>query len=161
MNMDNFNKWLAAVSNIGVLIGIVFLVVEIRQNTTAIESDTYWNRVSGAVDLRNPIVESDEFTSIFLEYGRGTDNKFLAPLPELSSDAYRVRVYLSNLALQTEARLITQPDERPQLKTSLGLLISENPGFEDWFKASLGQFNEDFALLIEEIIRESAGEQQD
>ena len=32
MNLDNLNKWLMLVANIGVLAGIFFLVLEIRQN---------------------------------------------------------------------------------------------------------------------------------
>jgi len=33
MNLDKVNKWLTLVANIGVIAGIVFLAVEIRQNT--------------------------------------------------------------------------------------------------------------------------------
>jgi len=33
MNLDNFNKWLTLAANIGVIVGIVFLAIEIQQNT--------------------------------------------------------------------------------------------------------------------------------
>jgi hypothetical protein len=36
MNVDRLNQWLILVANLGVLVGIVFLSIEIRQNTTAI-----------------------------------------------------------------------------------------------------------------------------
>ena len=38
--MDRFNSWLTAVANLGVLVGVVFVVLEIRQNTDAIQAST-------------------------------------------------------------------------------------------------------------------------
>jgi hypothetical protein len=38
--MDRFNSWLTAIANIGVLVGVVFVVLEIRQNTDAIQAST-------------------------------------------------------------------------------------------------------------------------
>ncbi len=35
MNVDTVNRWLALAANVGVLIGIAFLIVEINQNTQA------------------------------------------------------------------------------------------------------------------------------
>jgi hypothetical protein len=32
MNMDKLNKWLMLVANIGVIVGIAFLAVEVNQN---------------------------------------------------------------------------------------------------------------------------------
>ena len=34
MNLDNLNKWLSLVANLGVLVGIIFLGLEIQQNTS-------------------------------------------------------------------------------------------------------------------------------
>ena len=36
MNLDRLNKWLILAANLGVLVGIIFLSIEIRQNTAAI-----------------------------------------------------------------------------------------------------------------------------
>ncbi len=35
MNVDRLNQWLILAANLGVLVGIIFLSIEIRQNTTA------------------------------------------------------------------------------------------------------------------------------
>ena len=37
MNLDSLNKWLTLASNVGVIVGIVFLTVEIGQNQESIE----------------------------------------------------------------------------------------------------------------------------
>ena len=40
MNNDKLNQWLATLANFGVVIGIIFLVVEIRQTSVQIEQKT-------------------------------------------------------------------------------------------------------------------------
>lgn len=41
MNLDKINHWLVLVANVGVVAGIVFLAIEIQQNTNAIQTQTY------------------------------------------------------------------------------------------------------------------------
>ena len=38
MKLDHLNKWLMLLANIGVIIGIVFLAIEVNQNTTVTQS---------------------------------------------------------------------------------------------------------------------------
>lgn len=38
MNLDSLNKWLTLAANIGVIAGIIFLGLELNQNTTAVQS---------------------------------------------------------------------------------------------------------------------------
>ncbi|MBL4572692.1 MAG: hypothetical protein JKY86_06425 [Gammaproteobacteria bacterium] len=40
MNFDNLNKWLALLGNFGVIAGIVFLGIEIQQNTNMMKAQT-------------------------------------------------------------------------------------------------------------------------
>ena len=48
MNLDNLNKWLTLVANLGVLAGIFFLAYEIRQNTDSLQSQTRATLFAGA-----------------------------------------------------------------------------------------------------------------
>ena len=40
MNLDNLNKWLTLSANLGVLLGIVFLALELRQSTNMTRAQT-------------------------------------------------------------------------------------------------------------------------
>jgi hypothetical protein len=40
MNNEKLNQWLTILANLGVVVGIIFLVVEIRQTSTQIEKNT-------------------------------------------------------------------------------------------------------------------------
>ncbi len=35
MNLESLNKWLTLVANVGVLAGLIAVIVELQQNTTA------------------------------------------------------------------------------------------------------------------------------
>ena len=39
--MDNLNKWLTLVANIAVMAGIVFLVIEVRQNSELVRVNSF------------------------------------------------------------------------------------------------------------------------
>ena len=41
MDADGLNKWLTLVANISVVAGIVFLALEVRQNSNALKANTY------------------------------------------------------------------------------------------------------------------------
>ena len=45
MNIDNVNKWLTLLANFGVVAGIVFLGIEVRQNQVILEDTYRLNRV--------------------------------------------------------------------------------------------------------------------
>ena len=44
MNVDKFNSWLTLLANVGVLAGIVFLALEIKQNTQMLERQAHLER---------------------------------------------------------------------------------------------------------------------
>jgi len=46
MYLDNLNKWLTLLANLGVLAGIIFLAIEIGQNTAAINRQAANDRIS-------------------------------------------------------------------------------------------------------------------
>lgn len=69
MNLEKLGQWTTIVTNIGVLLGVVFLVIEINQNTEALKAqDEYanldqWATIFMAVpqspDLARVIIKGD------------------------------------------------------------------------------------------------------
>lgn len=77
MNVEKLNVWLNLVANLGVIAGIVFLAVEISQNTTAIRAEIYQTRafeVANANDFRAesqylvPIQEKTTSSTEIIDY---------------------------------------------------------------------------------------------
>ena len=63
MNSDKLNKWLTLVANLAVVIGILVLVVEINQNTAAIEQNATWMRLQS---LDNGTDQNSDFRHMLL-----------------------------------------------------------------------------------------------
>ena len=75
MSMDNLNKWLTLVANIGVLAGIVFLGIELQQNTNMMQAQTRdsvnqntnqaYNLLAGDLELADIIVRGNAGNLVF------------------------------------------------------------------------------------------------
>ena len=61
MSLDKLNVWLSLIANLGVIAGLVFVGLEIRQNTTAMEREI---RTSYADNVHGQIAESDYLAPI-------------------------------------------------------------------------------------------------
>ena len=81
MNLDNLNKSLTLFANVGVLAGIIFLAIEINQNTSVLRSEAYQNRADDLYQMYSMITESDTLNSGLskMEWGRN----FCTPDPDL------------------------------------------------------------------------------
>ncbi len=64
MNSDKVNRWLTLGANLGVVLGLAFLIVEIRQNTTALTAQAYQARSDALVELSRIIAESEVLATI-------------------------------------------------------------------------------------------------
>jgi len=63
MNLDNLNRWITLGANIGVLAGIIFLAIEINQNTAAVRSGSFQARTDQLLGITTSIPQSDELLS--------------------------------------------------------------------------------------------------
>jgi hypothetical protein len=90
MNLDNLNKWLTLAANVGVVAGLVFLVVEVQQNTNIARSSAYRESTQDMADWRALIASNPELTYIWDAYLRGRADS----LDELESA--RLRQLLAN-----------------------------------------------------------------
>ena len=73
MNVDQLNKWLALLANFGVVAGIVFLAIEVRQNQALLEESNRINRFESRMsavdtfnDWRGQWVQDAELTRIWI-----------------------------------------------------------------------------------------------
>ena len=74
MNLDTANKWLSVIANFGVVAGIIFLAIELRQNHELLERDYALARLdSASLDLsrhaahRSFRIQSREVAQLWLD----------------------------------------------------------------------------------------------
>jgi hypothetical protein len=60
VNTDALHRWLTLASNIAVLIGVVFVALEIRQNNDLMAAEARFNKVSVSRDAWQAIAENGD-----------------------------------------------------------------------------------------------------
>jgi len=72
MKLDHLSRWLALLANIGVVAGIVFLAIELRQNNALMEAESraasFNNRLMGVEKLTEP-----EITRVLAKVAEGEE----------------------------------------------------------------------------------------
>ena len=64
MDSDRLNRWLTLGANIGVLVGIILLIVELDQNRQAVQAQTRSNLSQGIVDYMSVVAGDGELASL-------------------------------------------------------------------------------------------------
>jgi len=84
MNLEKLNHWLTLGANFGVLVGIIFLVIEINQNTeqaeidsAALQTSNYQDIIAGVIDLNSYVIQDPGFAEILIK--GETDPSSLSP----------------------------------------------------------------------------------
>ncbi len=71
MNADNVNRWLTLSANIGVVIGLVLLIVEIGQNTEMMRAQINQSRTDTAISEQQAVFNSDYIPALLAKRDRG------------------------------------------------------------------------------------------
>ena len=84
--MNKLNQWLTLLANIGVALGIVFLVVQIRQNNTLMKATAFQDRSSDLIQIAAMVAESEALANALakLDLPNSICDAQAAPLDTLS-----------------------------------------------------------------------------
>ena len=149
MKLSELNELLSLFASLGVLAGIFILVLEISQNTRAIENDAFWSRVNASQNVLSTIVENPEVAELMLTYG--SDPDFMnAPI---TPDILRAQVLFEMIVRQTEARFVTQSDDLDAMRAATIRYLNQ-PGMREFFKSQLDLFTPEFAEFVDGLINQ-------
>ena len=71
MNAESINRWMGLAANVGVLVGIVFLIVEINQNSELMRVQIAQSRSDAIQENLMATVNSDYVLPIYMKVGDG------------------------------------------------------------------------------------------
>ena len=139
MKRGKLNEWLTLLANFGVVTGIVFLVIEVRQNQAAIEESNLINRVQARSmeidqfnDFRAFVSQSDELSRIWVVGSAGD------PLDDVERARFEM-LCLSNVWISVGAYERSLMLDRTSIAEGTvrirAEMLAESPGFRDcWNK---------------------------
>lgn len=151
MSADQISKWLTIFSNIGVLLGIVFLGFEIQQNTQMVRSQTRDSMTEKQLSW-NYFAGSDREKAE--TFGRGEQNQ-LEPGAEYFQFLMMASSYftiMSNEWYQYKQGLYDAEEFQPRLNRWKRQLAQ--PGFRRVWALVESQHSESFRNEINELIQE-------
>lgn len=73
MKLSELNEWLTLTANVGVLAGIIFLGIEIQQNTNVIRASSYNDNINSFNAWRSTVISDPESLRLMAEF-RGIDD---------------------------------------------------------------------------------------
>lgn len=86
MSKINLARTIEILANVGVIAGIVFLAVEVRQNNELLAAEARFNRVAVAAESMTIVAENPDLAGYLV---RANDNQELAP-----DEALRLQMYM-------------------------------------------------------------------
>ncbi|MEE8577426.1 MAG: hypothetical protein V3T31_09240 [candidate division Zixibacteria bacterium] len=151
MNFDKWNQWLSLLANFGVVIGIIFLALEVRTNTAtnriAIQAafSANWVEINGDIAGNRDLAAVIEKAIAGEELDRVESRQFRHYIRQYASQGGLMRhLYVEGLAskedvrrgyraLSSYAKYDRFRQEIEELDTA-GSMILEEDGFEKWFE---------------------------
>ena len=148
MNLDNLNKWLTLVANLGVVVGIFFLAIEIRQNQQTLEQtqaliqrdydlavvDNMQQVADSSDDIRMLVIQHPEIAALNI---RGREGENLSDV-----DAVRYRslcgMQIWNAAVNHQRNLVLGRDDLAAAEeVVIRNRISNQPGFKACWESQI------------------------
>ena len=159
MKFDNLNRWLSLFANLGVLVGIIFLVLEIGQANRIAERDARIESVTQAYELQKSFLENPELSALMTKLS--TTDSTLTPTEQYQARSYAALLFrtAAGLNLNLEGGFIT--DEVLQRHIfDIRSNIRRTPGVIPYLEREIAEFESNlqfegpvFDALREEIER--------
>ena len=153
MDTDKLNKWLSLSANIGVLIGIVFLAVEIRQNSEAQIRSTTQAAVGNYIGSLERFVDNADLACLYIKGAQGY--RSLNGAERLRFSAFYMSFYYQ---LQEMLRMAEEGSiDADTWEGFQGLLkeTTQYPGVRQWFSDRRHWFSTHFQDYIDSLIRDN------
>ncbi len=147
MNIDRLNPWLSLIANLGVLIGIIVVAVELQQTQTAMQADTSTVRAQMAIEHQN-ISRANNLPELRIKAAKG--DELSAEEITRAKEWYDFMLrYFENLHYQNELGVLDNEIWRANLNAIEGLC--NDPLFQfthAWPSSNSTRFRESFVDLV-------------
>ena len=67
MDTDQLNRWLSLLANAGVIAGIFFLALELRQNNQYMAEESKYGQLQNRIEFNRDLIDNPEYASLYYE----------------------------------------------------------------------------------------------
>ena len=154
MDTDRLNRWLTLAANFAVLLSIIFLAVEIRQNTEMTRAQITQSRADTAINLADSFYNSEFLPDILV---KTRSNEALSPA-EGARFRFWLRATLRNLDnnfQQAGRGLLGEHIPRATASAIENAILSNNAAALEYCSESKEIFSDEFAAFVDEVLQAS------
>lgn len=153
MELEKLNHWLTLLANLGVIAGIVFLAVELRQNNEMMRAQTRSQLAEEVTELFTANMNDQAYAEVLL---RGNKGEELSEIEQYQYTRHRSAWlwYWNNVAYQYQIGLYDENEFTRQISVIRGD-IDERPGMKAHWCDSRSTAS---SALVKAIESESYGE---
>jgi hypothetical protein len=148
LTAENQNRWITLGANIAVLIGIVFVALELRQNNELMAAEARFNRTTVSRDAWQSMAENGDYADILVRARKG---ETLSDTDEFRATASMMR-YLVNMDW-IYRELPPESPERKYVKKSMRI-ANTNPLFKRVWADKKDYFSTSFVDWVDAEILE-------
>jgi len=153
MKLDEINRWLTLLANIGVIAGIVFLALELRQNQSMLMAQTRNEISRTSIELQQANRDPSQVTA-FMRSVRGE--------PLSDEEQYLVNrwsaVFLEfweNVDYQYRQGLFEEEDYRAHLSRVRAILLGNGGAIGEYFCARQDRYTPSFVSTVNSLLEKS------
>lgn len=150
LDSDRLNRWLTLAANIGVLVGIILLVVELDQNRDMMRAQTRNELARGLPDVLGIAASNNELADALV---RANNGDTLSP-----AEMWQVRVwdelafrYWENVHYQYRQGLYDE-SEFSRHKDTMKAVIAGNPRMEKYWCLDRQLYSEPFMRFMDDML---------
>ena len=152
MNIEKTNHWLSIIANFGVLVGVIFLAIEMRQNTEAINGQSRQAIFAGSQEELFKFLEYPELTVLLASTETELSPEQKVQIDSLLTSALRAREFAWR---QYNAGILDQDTWDTELEV-IRILVGSERARNWWQSAGVVQFNGVFRDIVSNSIQDNS-----
>lgn len=154
MKKIELGQSLEIIANVGVLVGIIFLAIEVNQNTAMIEAEMSQNRAESAMSEAQSLYNSDYLPEILVALRKGE------PITDVQTERIVHWFRSFNRNLDNQLLLYRQGMLGDDVLRSMELAILDTIVFtpvtvEIW-EQTKNQYSDDYIRIVDRVLAEAA-----
>lgn len=156
MKIGKYDRIVSLAANVGVLLGIIFLIVEMNLNTKAVESDVAWSRSAMATSLLFELTSNRDFAETYAKFAIKPDNEIIEARDNFDVDYVQFEAWWRAERSYWESRYLTQTTdlERASLSLQILAMLMRHPGAKISVLTGTAGLHPEFSAQLEIIEQE-------
>jgi len=149
MSLEKLNPWMALVTNLGVLLGVIVLLVELTQNTQALRNQTEYANVSQWISLSQSTAMSPDLADLTIRGNAGLEN---LSEPEVVRYFSYLTAYVLVAEVSYDSILNGTTGYDAEANERFMLYLLNPPGARAYWEVSKVRFSERFVTYVDQLL---------